>query len=288
MMKELVRSLFSGVRRIPFVANGMQAALSGLYVATGMKPWTLGYWGYKSKLIKEYIHNGTFSLENWPLKYGYRVDERVIELPWVFSRLNEKVETVLDGGSALNYDYLIERLLRMKKKLFISTLAPESWNACEKGVSYTYEDLREVCYRDDYFDVIVSLSTIEHVGLDNTKLYTVDSSKNENKGDYLAAVAEYKRILKPGGRLLLTFPFGARKNHGWYQVFDKVMVDGLVNSFAASAERVLYFKYHKDGWMASTAEECANAATFDIHTMKAYEEDYLAFSRSVCCVELVK
>jgi len=48
-----------------------------------------------------------------------------------------------------------------------------------KGISYIFEDLRESCFRDDYFDIVVSLSTIEHIGLDNTMRYTHEPDKKK-------------------------------------------------------------------------------------------------------------
>ena len=40
-------------------------------------------------------------------------------------------------------------------------------------------------------------------------LYTSEASKNENESSsYIAAIKEYRRMLKPGGVLYLSFPFG--------------------------------------------------------------------------------
>ena len=76
-----------------------------------------------------------------------------------------------------------------------------------------YEDLRASCFRNDYFDRIVSLSTLEHIGMDNTFLYTPDESKRENApSSYLHAIRELRRILKDGGHLYISVPFGEAKN----------------------------------------------------------------------------
>jgi hypothetical protein len=63
-----------------------------------------------------------------------------------------------------------------------------------------YEDLRETCYRDGYFDWVVCISTLKHVGLDNTRFYTSDPDRNElNPDDYVRVVTELRRVLKPAG-----------------------------------------------------------------------------------------
>jgi SAM-dependent methyltransferase len=260
-----------------------------VYLASGKKPWKYGYYAYKRNLIDKYIREKAFSIDNWPDNYGFRVDERIIEYPWLFSRLNKFPENILDAGSVLNYDYLIESSILSRKKLFISTLAPERSNYIKKGISYIFEDLRDSCFKDNYFDSIVSLSTIEHIGLDNTFLYTKDLSKKEMRPrDYLLAINEYKRMLKHGGRLFLSVPFGRPECRGWYQVFDQEKVLECIDLFSPSSVECWYFRYYPDGWQTSTAEECADAITFDIHTDKCYEDDFVAFSRAVCCIELVK
>jgi len=44
--------------------------------------------------------------------------------------------------------------------------------------------------------------------------------------------AEIHRVLEPGGRLLLTVPFGQPGQTSWYRVYDKARLDRLLASFA--------------------------------------------------------
>jgi DNA modification methylase len=171
----------------------------------------------------------------------------------------------------------------------ISTLAPEPVSFNTLGVSYVYEDIRASCFRSDYFDRIVSLSTLEHVGMDNTMLYTDDRSKREDSPfAYLDAIREFKRILKPGGNLYVSVPFGESKSYGWFQIFDAPMVDALVEEFAPAFFKEFHFRYLPDGWTVSTREQSAGATYFDIHKTKAYDLDFAAASRAVVCLDLIK
>lgn len=261
----------------------------GLFIINGRKPWGIGYRICKQKKITEVLKGGDFNPDKLPSGFGLRLDERIVEYPWLLSRLPAEKGKLLDAGSALNFDYLLSHKKISIKNLFISTLAPETHSYWWKGISYVYEDIREMCYRNNYFDWIVSLSTVEHIGLDNTMLYTLDDSKRENNPDtYLLAIKEFYRILKPGGILYISLPFGRKKNHGWLQIFDGEMVDILISDFSPTSIIENYFKYEADGWHASSREKSENETYFDIHHQKTYDDDYAAAARAIVCLELVK
>jgi len=260
-----------------------------MFVLTGSKPWSWGYHAYKEKVMDDALASGVFNTKALPSRYGFRIDERIIEYPWLLSRLPSATGKILDAGSILNYELIVSHPLIAGKKLFISTLAPETVCFWEKGISYVYEDLRETCYRDNFFDWIICLSTIEHVGFDNTLLYTQDNSKKENDSiAYQKALIEFHRTLKSGGILYLSFPFGKYRNHGWFQVFDAPMVDNIINVFSPSVVRENHFRYEADGWRVSTREKSRDATCFDINVQKQYDGDYAAFSRAIVCLEMVK
>jgi len=260
-----------------------------IFILNGKKPWSFGYNEYKWKMIEKYLDFNLFNEENFLKNFGFRIDDRIIEYPWFFSRLPKQQGILLDAGSILNYERIISHPLLLNKKIHILTLAPEHHCFWQKGISYVFEDLRNSCYKENYFDWIVCLSTMEHVGFDNTMLYTNDFSKKEyNPLSYLSAVKELHRILKPGGTLYLTVPFGKNKNYGWFQVFDEKMIDDVIKKFFPSSYTETYFRYLPDGWEKSTRLLSKNATFFDIHTQKNYDSDFAAGSRAVVCLEMVK
>jgi SAM-dependent methyltransferase len=259
-----------------------------LYVARGHRPWSLGYYTAKKETICSGIDTGLFTgVAKLPAKYGHRIDERAVECPWVFAQLPERPGKVLDAGSAMNYRFLVERAPLKDAQLTIMTLAPEKRCFWERSISYVFGDLRKTFFADATFDVVVSASTIEHIGLDNTQLYTGDVSKKESDSlGFVPAVAEFRRILRQGGLCLITVPFGRRGVHGWYQVFDGDLVMKIVEAFQPSDYVIEYFGYFTDGWRKTESGEIADAEFFDIHEGKPFAADFAAGARGVACIRL--
>lgn len=262
------------------------------YLKSERIPWTVGYSEYKYDFIGDLINSNklaVFATRQLPTGYGYRLDERAVEYPWFFARLKETERMILDAGSVLNHRQILSAEKLQGRNLYISTLFYEARPEISPSPSYIYEDLRDMCFRDDFLDAICCLSTLEHVGMDNTKLYTPDTSKNENNHDsYLKVISEFKRVLKPGGTLYLSIPFGVNKNHGWLQVFDSAMLNSIIETFGPQSFSKTFFRYENDQWNFSTEDKCQDGYCFDIHENKVYEKDYLAFARCVVCVELIK
>ncbi|MEH2532783.1 SAM-dependent methyltransferase [Bradyrhizobium sp. AZCC 1588] len=251
------------------------------------RPFGPGYQTVKRGIITSAIDSGLLrDGKELPRGYGLAMDERVVEYPWLFSRLS-KVGTMLDAGSTFNHDFLLRRPPLRDADLTIMTLAPEKRCYWHEGYSYVFGDLRNTMFADRVFDTIASISTIEHIGLDNRMLYTGKPEDAESDQDgFVPAVKEFKRILKPGGNCLISVPFGKRDNLGWYQVFDRAMVEKIVETFGPSSHQIDYFGYSRDGWSRQSAAALANATVYDVHTGKGWGDDLAASSRAVACLQL--
>ena len=265
-----------------------------IYLASGRKPWTYGYSDYKEKVISKvlgdqkllshFLHNRVL-----PAQYGLHLDERVLEYPWFFARLGATSgRLLLDAGSALNYRYILDQPAVRSRSIVIYNLSPENV-VKSSNISYIYGDLRDTAFRNECFDEIVCISTLEHIGMNNAFLYTKNHSFDEfMPDDYQEVIKEFKRLLKPNGKLFITVPYGCYENLGWLQQFDYQRIKAILDIFKGSSHDIIYFKYFKDGWKVVSPEACADCSYFDIHRRKGYESDYVAAARAVACIEIIK
>jgi len=280
-------SLKKIVLRTPLLRNIFRL----IYRWGGCRPWSTGYSVYKYGYIKDIVENHLdyFQAGQLPELYGSGLDERAVEYPWVFSRIKASELKILDAGSSLNHkDILAVKPLQLRQ-LTISNLTKEDFPDAQRRPSYVIEDVRDMCYKDESFDAVICISTLEHIGMDNAMVYSsdVDRDKN-NKYAYLTAINEMKRTLKKSGTLYITVPYGEYKNHRWFQVFDREMVIGLKEKFDPSRITETYFKYKHPQWHFSDAKECATGYYFDIHADTQGNANHLAAAQCVVCLELVK
>ncbi len=202
-------------------------------------------------------------------RYGWDdagLDERVVEYAWLFDRmrsLDRPRGRVLDAGSVLNHQNVLESWRRSgRSPVSIVTLGYEGHATVSNDVRYEFADLRLLPYRDEWFSNVVSLSTVEHIGLDNA-IYgpaAGAAAKTSNpSAEAEQAVQELQRVTASGGTLLLSVPFGARSNRGWFRIFDEADVGRLTGLAGWTDVRARYFRAYREGWRECAATDAATA-----------------------------
>jgi SAM-dependent methyltransferase len=254
------------------------------------KPYGARYWRNHRRFVSavlgdERVLDRFRSGEPLPPGYGVGLDERVVEFPWLLARA--PAGRVLDAGSALNHPHVLDRVLPGVGELCICTLAPEERSYPDREVSYVYADLRELPFRNGWFDTVVSLSTLEHVGMEVARWGADAAVAQDPDGELGKAVGELRRATRLGGRLFLTVPYGAREDHGWLRQFDREDVERLVASIAPTAFDVTVFAYDRRGWRLSSLEDAAGAR-YQAGNRPAADPrtaDLAPAARAVACVE---
>jgi len=256
------------------------------YLESGRNAWSVGYLEYRNQEIEETLRNLPVTFNNW----GIKLDERVVEIPWAFQNLSTDVKIILDAGSSLNHEFILNQPLLNDKELSICTYYPEPYSRIDKRISYVFADLRNMPFRNNWFDAVICISTIEHIEMDNSMYgYQSEAIDKKKSYSYLIAISDMIRLLKNGGQLLLTFPFGKFENHGFFQQFDTEMVqkiEELLNSKGNFA--ITYFQYTENGWNESSMEVCKNSESYNPHTGVGKKSDGAAHSRAICCISFIK
>lgn len=219
-----------------------------------------------------------------PPGYGVRLDERVVEFPWLLSMAPSGI--VLDAGSTLNHAHVLDAMLPGIDDLHIATLEPELHAFTQRRISYAYCDLRALPYRDDLFDTIVSSSTLEHVGADNERYGAAVARAADPDAELRRALAELRRVLAPGGRMLVTVPYGVAEDRGWMRQFDRAGIDRLVELAGAGSAQVTVFAYGPEGWQSSDLDAAAGARFRDDDRENGGDGDEAAAARAVACLAL--
>ena len=129
------------------------------------------------------------------------VDERSVEIRWCLSRYAGEPK-VLDAG----YAHAEPAYLAALAGLGARDLVGVDLAAAEvPGLRSVQADIRSLPFADGEFDVVLAISTLEHVGRDNTQYGLAD----ERDGASLdTALRELRRV---GRRVLVTVPTGAEQ-----------------------------------------------------------------------------
>jgi SAM-dependent methyltransferase len=172
-------------------------------------------------------------------------DERVVEIPWVLSRLRREGR-VLEVGYAFAEPAYLGGLLRTGVELVGVDLATRDVEGMETVVA----DVRDLPFADESFDQILLVSTLEHVGADNT-VYGLEAEADAESRP--TALRELGRVLRRGGSLLVTVPLGEPGDHGWFRQEDEPGWTTLFAEAGFFVEEIEAYELTGEGWSAAPA-----------------------------------
>jgi SAM-dependent methyltransferase len=153
---------------------------------------------------------------------------------------------VLEVGYAFAETAYLGGLLRAGVELVGADLARR-----DVGGTETVEaDVRELPFPEHSFDQVLLVSTLEHIGADNT-VYGLDAESDGSAR--LEALRELKRVLRADGSLLVTVPLGEPGDHGWFRQEDERGWTQLFSRAGFFLEEVEAYELQREGWRAAPA-----------------------------------
>ena len=204
--------------------------------------------------------------------YGLDDSERCIEIPWVLSRFQGEPRVLDIGYANAEPRYLLARDA-LKIPFLVGLDLAAAPQSCISGVA---GDALALPFRLGAFDLILAISVIEHIGRDNS-IYCALEQPVREFGD-LEAAAGLASLLRPGGRLLITLPFGRLEDHGWFVQYDLRRIQALVEFSGCEPTLAEYYAYGAHGWTGPVDPVALSQVQ--------YRTDFAA--GAVACLELTR
>ena len=222
-----------------------------------------------SELRKRFRPNG-FQLPQEP--FGVGDTERCIEIPWAFSCYRGE-KRVLDVGYANAEDRYLDGLLSLGiPELYgLDRITKDT-----EGIISVEGDIRKTDFLDEFFDLVFCISTIEHVGRDNS-IYFQAGDLMDYLGDF-RAIKEIARITREKGRIVLTVPYGKFCDYGWFIQYDKKRIDEMILESNCRILQQDFFIYRR-GWFTCKRDALKN---------NLYRDDGAPAASGLICILLEK
>ncbi len=171
---------------------------------------------------------------------GMVTTERVIEYPFVLQNLDGPTGPILDIGCCGSG--LPIALASRGFRVVGMDINPYPYR--HPNLLVVRGDALRMPFASGTFAVVLAISAIEHVGIGHYGDPWADA------GDRLA-VGEVARVLAPGGRALITVPFGRALTDDWKRVYDPPRLRDLLAPL--HTDRIEY-AMSRDGLWAPTTE----------------------------------
>ena len=164
-----------------------------------------------------YFFRGMFVIE---------MNERMVERPFLYQNLDLK-----KGSSILDFGCCMSRLSVELASLGYGVTGVDlnDYEFKHPNLTFIRGDFFDSEFKDNEFDAVLAVSSIEHAGLGHY------NEKGREEGDF-RLVKEIRRILKPGGRFIITVPFGTGGRTKSYRIYDSDRLDALLKGFKTDVE----------------------------------------------------
>jgi SAM-dependent methyltransferase len=172
--------------------------------------------------------------------------ERVVEYPLTLQALADiRDGRILDVGC--RYSRLPIQLASLGYQVWGIDIHP--CGIRHPNFTFIRGDIRHADLPKRYFDAVISISALEHIGL------SFYGESKDLMGDK-TALESMKKLLKSNGRMVLSFPFGKKGEGVFYRVYGDTDLKEMRNGLRILSEE--FFKKTKDGWVKASLNEVIN------------------------------
>ncbi len=188
---------------------------------------------------------------------NHRPSERVVEVPWALAKYGGE-HRVLEIGYAYAEEHYLGSLLALGVRHLFAIDAAVSPHRQEllAGFKLVRGNVLEPCFKTGAFELVFCISTVEHIGRDNS-IYGLEEPVSAADPDF-DAIRQIGQWVAPGGRLLLTVPFGRYEDLGWMINYDFERLQLLISSSQLDLVESKYFGWLPGGWREVERGELAD------------------------------
>ncbi len=178
-------------------------------------------------------------------------NERIVEIPLVIQNITSPQSNILDVGC--NESLLTLHLASLGHK--VTALDLNGYGFPHPNIQVIKGDICQITLPEKSYDYIIFLSVIEHVGLG------AYGEKAFETGDKAALLASAK-FLKPGGKIILSMPFGQASQSRIQRVYDQAGIQNLCSGFRIETEK--YFKgLGQQFWQEVLQKDLASVSSYE-------------------------
>lgn len=175
---------------------------------------------------------------------GLVTTERVIEYPFVFQNLDGVTGPVLDVGCCSSR----VPVALASRGFAVVGIDFNPYPHTHPNLRAVRGDAMRMPFASGAFAAVLAVSVVEHIGIGHY------GDPGAARGD-LSAIREIRRVLRPGGRLLLTVPFGVASQSDFQRVYDPAGLSELLAPL--HMVRIEYAWSHVGLWTPCTEAEAA-------------------------------
>lgn len=179
-------------------------------------------------------------------RYQLFVTERVLELPFAHRALDQLPGSrILEFGCA-NSQLCVELASR---GMMVTGVDLRAHPLTHPNFVFRQGDFFDQDFKES-FDAVIAISAVEHVGLG------AFGEDEREAGADRQLVESFSRLLRAGGQLILTVPFGKWNVNPRYRVYDVEALEILLEGFDIDCEEY-YRRTNQSVWLPATANELA-------------------------------